>query len=255
MLVHPSGVDASSSALRFLSAKLSRHRRELGTRWRRLNPGRQALLTLAHLRNGHPYAQLAAGFGIGTTTAYRYITEAVEVLTALAPSLAEAVRTASAKAFVLLDGTLLPIDRIATDRPFCPGKHKRHGMSVQTLADPFGRLLWASPALPGAVHDVRAAREHGIIDALAGAGITCWADKGYRGAGGTVPTPCWGRWETLSTGQQAVNRSHAKTRALVEQAMATLKSWCLLRKLRCSTTRITNLVQAILTLRLISSDR
>lgn len=39
-------------------------------------------------------------------------------------------------------------------------------MNVQVFTDPFGRLLWASPALPGAVHDVRAAREHGIIDAL-----------------------------------------------------------------------------------------
>ncbi len=111
MLVYPSGVDVSSSALRFLSAKLHQHRRELGTRWRRLSPGRQALLTLAHLRNGHPYAQLAAGFGIGTTTAHRYITEAVQLLAALAPTLAEAARTASTKAFVLLDGTLLPIDR------------------------------------------------------------------------------------------------------------------------------------------------
>ncbi|CAM5430598.1 hypothetical protein SHIRM173S_10582 [Streptomyces hirsutus] len=138
----------------------------LGTRWRRLSVGRQALLTLAHLRNGHPYAQLAAGFGIGTTTAYRYITEAVEVLAALAPTLAEAVRKASLKAFVLLDGTLVPIDRIAADRPFYSGKHKRHGVNVQVLADPFGRLLWASPALPGAVHDIRAAREQGIVDAL-----------------------------------------------------------------------------------------
>jgi hypothetical protein len=255
VLVYPSGVDVSSSALRFLSAKLRQRRRELGTRWRRLSVGRQALLTLAHLRNGHPYAQLAAGFGIGTTTAYRYIAEAVEVLAALAPTLAEAVRAASSKAFVLLDGTLLPIDRIAADQPYYSGKHKRHGMNVQVLTDPFGRLLWASPALPGAVHDVRAAREHGIVDALAEADIMCWADKGYRGAGGTVRTPCWGRWENLSTGQQAVNRSHAKIRALVEQAMATLKSWRLLRKLRCSTTRITGLVQAVLTLHLASSDR
>ena len=76
-------------------------------------------------------------------------------------------RTASSKAFVLLDGTLLPIDRIAADRPYYSGKHKRHGMNVQVLADPFGRLFWASPALPGAVHDVRAAREHGIVDAPA----------------------------------------------------------------------------------------
>ncbi|CAL9675157.1 hypothetical protein SUDANB9_07759 [Streptomyces sp. enrichment culture] len=85
MLVYPSGVDVSSSALRFLAARLKEHRRALGTRWRRLNTGRQALLTLAHLRNGQPYAQLAVGFGIGTTTAYRYITEAVKLLAALAP--------------------------------------------------------------------------------------------------------------------------------------------------------------------------
>ncbi len=136
MLVYPSGVDVSSSALRFLSARLRQHRRELGTRSRRLSPGRQALLTLAYLRNGHPYAQLAAGFGIGTTTAYRYVAEAVELLATLAPTLAEAARTASTKAFVLLDGTLLPIDRIAADRPFYSGKHKKHGMNVQVLADP-----------------------------------------------------------------------------------------------------------------------
>lgn len=215
---------------------------------------RQALLTLAHLRNGQPYAQLAAGFGIGTATVYRYITEAVELLAALAPTLTEAVRAASMKAYLLLDGTLLPIDRITADRLFYSGKHKKHGMNVQVIADPQGRLLWASPALAGAVHDVRAARRHGIIDALAEAGITCWADKGYQGAGGTVRLPYRGRWDSLSAGQQAVNRSHAKVRALVERAIAILKSWRLLRKLRCSTTRITSLVQAVLTLHLASSD-
>ena len=82
----------------------------------------------------------------------------------------------------------------------------------------------------------------------------CWAYKGYRGAGGTIRLLYWGRWETLSAGQRAVNRSHAKIRALVEQAMATLKTWRLLRKLRCSTTRITSLVQAVLTLHLTCSN-
>lgn len=65
-------------------------------------------------------------------------------------------------------------------------------------------------ALAGAVHDVRAAREHGIIDALAEADINCWADKGYQGAGSTIRLSCRGRWDTLSVGQQFVNRSHAK---------------------------------------------
>lgn len=155
---------------------------------------------------------------------------------------------------MILDGTLLPIDRIAADRPFYSGKHEKHGMNVQIITDPAGRLVWALPALPGAVHDIKAARTRGIIDALAEAGVECWADKGYRGAGGTVRLPYWGRWETLSGGQQAVNRSHARILTLVEQAMATLKTWRLLRKLRCSTTRITSLVQAVLPLHLICSN-
>ncbi|MFE2584883.1 transposase family protein [Streptomyces sp. NPDC059378] len=254
MLVYPSGIDLSTSSLRFLARQLSTRHREQGTRWRRLPAGRQALLVLAHLRCGDTYARLAAGFEVGIATVYRYVAEAVEVLAALAPDLRTAACTASTKAFVILDGTLLPIDRIAADRPFYSGKHKKHGMNVQIITDPAGRLVWASPALPGAVHDIKAARTHGIIDALEEAGVECWADKGYRGAGGTMRLPYWGRWETLSAGQQAVNRSHARIRALVEQAMATLKTWRLLRKLRCSTTRITSLVQAVLTLHLTCSN-
>lgn len=75
------------------------------------------------------------------------------------------------KAYLILDGTLLPIDRIAADRPFYSGKHKKHGMNVQVISDPKGRPRWASSALAGAVHDIRAAREHRILDALAQAGI------------------------------------------------------------------------------------
>ncbi|WP_329303818.1 transposase family protein [Streptomyces sp. NBC_00659] len=253
MLVYPAGLDLSSSNLRFLSGLLTARRLEQGTRWRRLTVHRQALLVLAHLRCGHTYGQLAAGFGVGIATVYRYVAEATEILAALAPDLTSAIRTAACKAFVILDGTLLPIDRIAADRPYYSGKHKKHGMNVQVITDPLGNLLWASPALPGAVHDIRAARTHGIINALAEAGVRCWADKGYQGADGTVRVPYRGRWEKLSEGQRAVNVSHARIRALGEQGMATLKTWRLLRKLRCSTTRITGLVQAVLALHLNAS--
>ncbi|GAA2342469.1 hypothetical protein GCM10010416_74860 [Streptomyces caniferus] len=71
----------------------------------------------------------------------------------------------------------------------------------------------------------KAARTHGILDARVEARVPCFADKGYRGAGGTIRLPYWGRWVTLSAGRQAVNRSHPTLRALVERAMATLKSW------------------------------
>ncbi|MFF8793987.1 transposase family protein [Streptomyces globisporus] len=244
MLVYPSSIDMSTRTLRFLTGQLTARRREIGTRWRRLPAARQALLALAHLRCGDTYAQLAAGFGIAT--AFRYIREAVDILATLAPSLAEAMKAIRAKAFVILDGTLLPIDRIAADTPYFSGKHKRHGMNVQVLTDPFGRLLWASPALPGSTHDLTAARQHGIIEALAEAGLKCWADKAYQGAGGTVRVPFRGR--RLKRWKRRHNTTHAKIRCLGEQAMATLKGWRLLRKLRCSTNRITDVVKAVLVL-------
>ena len=57
---------------------------------------------------------------------------------------------------MILDGTLLPIDRIAADRPFYSGKHKKHGMNLQVIASPHGDILWVSGALPGPVHDKKA---------------------------------------------------------------------------------------------------
>ncbi|HZU78013.1 MAG TPA: transposase family protein [Dehalococcoidia bacterium] len=248
MLVYPAGIDLSSSMLRCVARVIAAHRRAMGSWWRGLAPSRQALLVLAQLRRGDTYAQLAAGFRVGVATVYRYIRETVELLAARAPDLRDVVEVARAKAYVILDGTLLPIDRVAADRPYYSGKHKRHGMNVQVLADPLGRLIWASPALPGAVHDLTAARTHGIIDALAAAGVRVWADKGYQGAGGTVTVPYRDRWHGLPEGKRAVNRSHAKIRAVGEQANAVIKTWRLLRKLRCSPSRTTALVQAVLSL-------
>ncbi|MFC8290642.1 transposase family protein [Streptomyces sp. NPDC057242] len=246
MLVCPSAIDLSSRTLRFLTGRLKARRQEVGTRWRRLPASRQALLALAHLRCGDTYAQPAAGFGIEIATAYRYIREAVDAPATIALSLAEAMRTIREKAFVILDGTLLPIDRIAADTPYHSGKHKRHGMNVQVLTDPFGRLLRVSPAPPGSTHDLTAARQHGTIEVLAEAGLKCWADKAYQGTGGPVRVPFRGR--RLKRWKRRHHTTHARIRCLGEQAMATLKGWRLLRKLRRSTNHITTIVQAILVL-------
>ncbi|MCQ9183498.1 transposase family protein [Streptomyces sp. IBSBF 2953] len=236
MLVYPSAIDLSSHTLRHLAGQLRVRRREIGTRWRRLPVGRPALLALAHLRCGDTHAQLAAGFGIGIATAYRYIREAIDVLAALAPTLDEAMTTAQSKAFGMLDGTLPSIDRVAADTAYCSGKHKRHGMNVQVLTDPFGRLLWASPALPGSPHDLTVARGHGIIDALADADVK-WPYRGRR----------------LKRWKRRHNSTHAKIRCLVEQAMAVLNGWRLLRKLCWSTNRITYIVKAVLAHQLAST--
>jgi hypothetical protein len=121
-----------------VSGIIRRHRKSTGSRWRRLNGGKQALLVLASLRNGEAFAELAAGFAVGTTTAWRYVEETAALLAARAPKLRTAVRSASkaGHACVVVDGTLIPIDRVAADRPFYSGTHRKHGMNLQVPASP-----------------------------------------------------------------------------------------------------------------------
>jgi hypothetical protein len=76
---------------------------------------------------------------------------------------------------------------------------------MQVIADPHGKLLWASPALPGAVDDIKAARTHGIGDALSQGAPGLLGGQGLPGRGRhTVRVPFRGRWDWLSAGQCAV---------------------------------------------------
>ncbi|MFI1995321.1 transposase family protein [Actinoplanes sp. NPDC020271] len=250
MLSYPATISLSSRTLNHLADRIRGHRQQRKSRWRRLTPGRQALLALAHLRNGDTYTRLAAGFQIGVTTAWRYVQEAIALLSAAADDLNAAMQRIRQLAYAILDGTLIPIDRVADQKPYYSGKHKRHGVNVQVIADALGRLVWASAALPGWTHDLTAARTHGIIDALTSADVMTFADKGYQGARGSVRTPFKRRRfrPKLSRRQKTINRAHAKIRARGERAIATLKTWKILTKLRCCPRRATAIVQAILVL-------
>jgi DDE superfamily endonuclease len=140
---------------------------------------------LAYLRKGETFAELAAGFGIGTATAWRYVTETVALLAARAPKLGQAPRAAgkAGHAYLVIDGTLIPIDRVAADRPFYSGEHRKHGMNLQVIASPDGGIVWVSGPLPGAVHDLTATRIRGITAELAACGLIVLGDKGYLGGG------------------------------------------------------------------------
>src|SRR5215471_896462 len=173
VLFYRAALPLSRKTLTFVSGIIRRHRRSVGSRWRKLNPGQQALLVLAYLRNGETFAELAAGFGVGTTTASRYVNETVELLAARAPKLHKAVRDAvrAGYAYVVLDGTLIPVDRVAADRPFYSGKHQKHGMNLQVIASPGGDILWVSGALPGSVHDKKAEWIWGVLAELEAVGL------------------------------------------------------------------------------------
>jgi hypothetical protein len=261
----PSGMSVSSRALKTLSDVLRAHRNERAIRWRKLSAGRQALLVIAYLRKGETYADLACGFKVGTSTVYRYVREAVRLLAAMAPTLEQAIEVARRTAFVILDGTLLRIDRVGMacgrDRPFYSGKHKAHGLNVQVIADPIGRLVWISPPLPGARHDLGAAREHRITDALSDGEIPAVADTAYQGAGPTVVVPQrrrrldpdTGRYRRLSRSQKEVNAAHARRRGPGERVNAELKNWRILRKIRSCPSRASELVAAVQTLMIAST--
>ena len=125
--------------------------------------------------------------------------------------------------------------------------------ALAVLGYDFVRLIWASPAFPGSRHDIAAAREHGILDALEQAGVRAVADIGYQGTGPTVALPQrrrrlgpgTGRYRRLSRNQKQVNTAHARQRGPGERATAILKSWKILRKIRSSPNRATLLVQAV----------
>src|SRR2546423_1231994 len=106
MLSYRAALPLSSRTLTFVAGVIRRHRPAIGSPWRKLNAGRQALLALAYLRKGETFAEVAAGY-----------------------------------AYVVLDGTLIPVDRVAAGRPFYSGTHKKHGMNLQVIASPAGDIV------------------------------------------------------------------------------------------------------------------
>ena len=166
----------------------------------------------------------------------------MRLLVARARKLGPALRAAkrSGHAFAVIDGTLICIDRVAVYRRFYSGKHRKHEMNLQVISSPGGQVLWVSGALPGSAHDLTAPRIWGILPELAAAIL---ADKGYIGAGGYVATPYRGL--NKPTSQKDANQAHVQLRVLDERANAQLKTWRILRKLRCCPWRTGQLAKAI----------
>ncbi|MFI6333232.1 transposase family protein [Micromonospora chersina] len=93
--------------LNHTAERIRAHRNQHRSRWRRHDLGGQALLALAHLRNGDTYTRLAAGFAVGVATAWRYVQEAIVLLAEVAEDLATAMRRTRQLAYAILDGTLI----------------------------------------------------------------------------------------------------------------------------------------------------
>ena len=93
------------------------------------------------------------------------------------------------------------------------------------------------------MHDLTAAPIGGIVRELAAAGLVVLADQGYHGVGDHIRTPYKGKGKPES--QKAANRAHAQLRSPGERANAQLKTWRILRKLRCCPWKAGHLAKAI----------
>lgn len=127
MLIYPASIDLSNSTLCRVTRLVARHRRRSAAAGAVLLRAVKRCWCWRTCTAVIPTRSWPQDPGSASPRVYRYVRETVDLLADLAPTLADAVETARAKAYVILDGTLLAIDRIAADRPYYSGKHKRHG--------------------------------------------------------------------------------------------------------------------------------
>ena len=183
------GVKVSAGTCDDLAGSLRRRHERNGTRWRLLDPVAQAVLVIAFLRTNLTYAELAAGFGISPATCWRNVAEGISVLADRGRriSLSDVARLAVKMGwdYLIVDGVHVPTvtfgRKTGGQRAFYSGKHKRHGLNVQTVCSPAGELLWAAAPAPGATVDVTAARKAGIAAHPHLRDRRSLADLGYLG--------------------------------------------------------------------------
>jgi hypothetical protein len=197
-------LDVPAELLRYLTRLLAAERRRRGTpaRSRCLSCRDQAILALRWFRDRTRIDRLAADHGISRATACRYAAEAVDVLFAQAPGLDEALGQALADGvpYVILDGKIFGTDRLAETvtsakgeniDAWYSGKKHRPGAGVQAVMLPGGLPIWTSPAGPGHVHDITAARARALpaLCRAAASRMPALADGGHEGAGIGIHVP------------------------------------------------------------------
>ncbi|QHO90539.1 IS5/IS1182 family transposase [Actinomyces sp. 432] len=256
MLSYRATLDVPVTTARTVSRWITAHRRHHDARpWQRAATSwAQAVMLLRWLIEAPAVTTVARDAGVSPATAYRYLHEALDVVSSKAPDLPDVLRTLKDKGepFVCLDGTLIRTDRVAERDPdtgyhlWYSGKHKAFGGNVQVLTDHTGYPVWTSQVEPGSTHDIEAARAH-VLPALypvAAQGMATLADKGYVGAGIGIKTPIKG--SKPDTGARSYNQVQASLRAPAERANALLKGFKALKRVTLDPATITNITATAL---------
>ena len=257
-LVYQCALPLSRQTLTFTADLLRAHLKKIGSRWRKLPPGKIALIVLATLRHDHRLADMAGGNGVSASTIDRWTWEVIGLLAARAPRLDRALATIKKQGgeVVLLDGTLIPTRRRGgtANRKNYNGKHKKHGLLFLALTDETGNLIWISSARRGAASEIRAARHDHLAGRLRTAGLGALADLGFTGLdpdpGDPVIITGYKSTATRKTtpAQRQANQALSAARAPVEHGFSDLKNWRILTRLRLDPAKATTVLRALLVL-------
>ncbi|WP_413754361.1 transposase [Streptomyces sp. R-74717] len=248
----------SKSTIDLVADLIRKQRKRLGTRWRKVTPGTQAIIVLAVLRHDQRLLDMAGGNDVSASTVRRWVIEVIGLLSARAPRLDRALKKIAddGGVVVLLDGTLVRTRRRTgtENRKNYSGKHKSHGLLFLALTDEKGNLIWISAAKPGRSSEITTARHSKLTEHLREAKLGALADLGFVGLDDDPDNPViiTGRKATrnhrLTDAEKEANRLLSHERAAVEHGFANLKTWRFLSKVRMNTRHATTLLRALLVL-------
>lgn len=271
MIPYRAMLDVPEGLVRYLARLLAAERRRRGTpaRSRKLGCRAQAVLALRWFRDRARKEALGRDHGVSRATAYRYVDEAVSVLSAQAPGLTEALKRALAEGvpYVILDGKVFRGDACAGTVQgakggevslWYSGRKRSYGANVQAVMRPDGLPLWTGPAEPGSVPDIDAARASALpaLYRAAAQGLPCLADSGYQGAGIGIHVPAKNPKQKKGAPPKELDDSQ-RTRNLLlrglrcqgERGFALLtRRWAALQHITASPSRATEIIRAALVL-------
>ncbi|MFD7472262.1 transposase family protein [Streptomyces sp. NPDC059837] len=251
-LVYQCRLPLSTATLDMVAALIRGYLKKIGSRWRKLPPGKIALVVLAVLRHDQRLADMAGAYEVTASTVRRWLLEVIRLLAARAPRLDRALKRITRKGacVVLIDGTLVRTRRRTgvENRPNYSGKHKAHGLLFLALTDEQGNLLWISAARPGRSSEITTARYNRICARLREASLGALADLGFVGLDDDPDNPVVitgrkaSRNKPLTAAEKQANKLVSRERAANEHGFADLKNWRVLTKLRLNAKHATTLL-------------
>jgi hypothetical protein len=200
-------------------------------------------LALGYLREGVSLRGMARILGIASTTLRDNLNPVLAAFDRLEPVLPDGTPIddfddiawwcAETGGTVIVDGTEFAVARPGdqqAQRPFYSGKKKAHTTKTIAVCDGASNLLWATPLVGGATHDLTALRDANLPVHLAASELDVLADSGFQGLQHAVPTvelpTRRGRHDNkLTVVERFFNSVLAKHRVRVEHAIGRLKQW------------------------------